>query len=370
MRILYVVGARPNFMKVAPVLKAVKARGFAEQTLVHTGQHYDAAMSDVFFRDLQMPAPDVHLGIGSGTQAEQTGRTMIALEKVISDVRPDLVVVAGDVNSTMAASIVAAKAVIPIAHIEAGLRSNDPAMPEEINRLVTDRLSELLLTPSPDGDENLLAEGVPAKKIVRVGNVMIDSLRAAMPAAERSDALSRLGLERGRFILTTLHRPSNVDDPKTLGELIDALGELSKDLPVLFPIHPRTQQRIKDSADLSGRLERAPGMRLVAPMGYIDFLALMAAAAVVLTDSGGIQEETTALQVPCLTLRENTERPVTVTEGTNVLLGRDPRRIVAAARAVLSGERKQGRVPALWDGHAAERIADAFAAWATERDLR
>jgi UDP-N-acetylglucosamine 2-epimerase (non-hydrolysing) len=365
-RLLYVVGARPNFMKVAPVLKAVAARGFAEQVLVHTGQHYDAAMSDVFFRDLGMPAPDVFLGVGSGTQAEQTGRVMLAFEPVVAERRPDLVVVAGDVNSTMAAAIVAAKAVVPVAHIEAGLRSFDPGMPEEVNRIVTDRLSELLLTPSPDGDENLRREGVPAERIVRVGNAMIDSLVAARPLARARPVLAELGLAPRGYVLVTLHRPSNVDEPATLAALLGALGEVARRLPVIFPVHPRTRARIGAAPELAA-LAAAPGLRLLEPQGYLDFLALLDGARLALTDSGGVQEETTALGVPCLTLRENTERPITISEGTNQLIGRDPRRIVAAASAVLDGDVRPGRVPALWDGRAGERIADAFAAWAARR---
>jgi UDP-N-acetylglucosamine 2-epimerase (non-hydrolysing) len=362
-KILHVVGARPNFMKIAPVMRAVAAKGFAEQRLVHTGQHYDEKMSEVFFRDLALPAPDVHLGVGSGTHAEQTARVMTALEPVLASERPDLVVVAGDVNSTLAAAVVAAKAVIPVAHVEAGLRSFDRTMPEETNRIVTDRLSDLLLTPSADADENLRREGAPEESIARVGNVMIDSLQAALQAAQRSDALSRHGLQRGAFALITMHRPSNVDEPAMLERLLGALAELARDLPVLFPVHPRTRERIA-AAGL-----RADGVLLCDPEGYVDFLALMAAARLVLTDSGGIQEETTVLGVPCLTLRENTERPITVEQGTNVLVGRGPARIGAEARKILRGEGKRGRIPDLWDGQAAARAAEAIRAWAARRGV-
>jgi UDP-N-acetylglucosamine 2-epimerase (non-hydrolysing) len=314
-----------------------------------------------------MPRPDLHLAVGSGTHAEQTGRIMLGLEGILAERGPELVVVAGDVNSTMAAAIVAAKAGIPVAHIEAGLRSFDWTMPEEINRVVTDRLAEILLTPSQDADENLLKEGVQSARIVRVGNVMIDSLRLARPLADRSGIHAALAVERGRYALTTLHRPANVDDPAMLGRLLRALGQVSRQLPVIFPLHPRTRARIAASPELAGLLVEDAHLRVSEPIGYVDFLALMAHARLVLTDSGGIQEETTALGVPCLTLRENTERPITVTEGTNTLVGRDPERIGHAVADALSGESKRGRIPALWDGHAAERIVDAFQAWRARR---
>jgi UDP-N-acetylglucosamine 2-epimerase (non-hydrolysing) len=368
MRLIHVVGARPNFMKIAPVMRAFSGRPGVEQLLVHTGQHYDPAMSDVFFRDLDLPRPDLYLGIGSGSHAEQTGKVMVALEPVFAERRPDLVLVAGDVNSTLAAAIVAAKAVIPVAHIEAGLRSNDWTMPEEVNRVLVDRISALCLTPSPDGDENLRSEGVPEERIVRVGNVMIDSLRRALPVSERlsPELLGRLGLEKGRYAVCTLHRPANVDDPEVLGRLVEALLRVSRELPVLFPIHPRTLKKLQGSA-LGERITRHGGLLLVEPAPYFEFQAMLMNAKLVLTDSGGIQEETTAMGVPCLTLRENTERPVTVTEGTNLLVGRDPARIWPEVQKILLGRSKAGRIPALWDGEAAGRVVAAVEAFLARR---
>ncbi|HEY6908224.1 MAG TPA: UDP-N-acetylglucosamine 2-epimerase (non-hydrolyzing) [Myxococcales bacterium] len=351
MKILHVVGARPNFMKVAPILAQLRRREGVEQILVHTGQHYDAKMSDVFFRDLGMPDPDVHLGVGSGSHAQQTAKVMIEIEPVLAREKPDVVVVAGDVNSTIAVALVAAKMGLPIAHVEAGLRSRDWSMPEEVNRVLTDRLSALLFTPSRDGDENLRAEGIESSRVHFVGNVMIDSLAAALPRAKESRIHQRLELARKGYALATLHRPANVDDPAALRGLLSALAEVAAQLPVVFPIHPRTRSRLPAGFD-------APGLKLVEPLGYLDFLALTAEARLVMTDSGGIQEETTALGVPCLTLRENTERPVTVEVGTNQLVGTDPRRAVAAAREVLAGRGRKGGIPELWDGRAAGRIAD------------
>jgi UDP-N-acetylglucosamine 2-epimerase (non-hydrolysing) len=352
-KILHVVGARPNFMKVAPVLAQLKKRPRVEQMLVHTGQHYDARMSDVFFQDLGMPDPDVHLGVGSGTHAQQTAKVMIEIEPVLARERPDVVLVAGDVNSTVAVALVAAKMGLAVAHVEAGLRSRDWSMPEEINRVLTDRLSDLLFTPSPDGDANLIAEGIERSRIHFVGNVMIDSLLAALPRARESRIHQRLELSRKGYALATLHRPANVDDPRALSRLLSALAEVAAQLPVVFPIHPRTRARLPEGFE-------AAGLKLVEPLGYLDFLALTADARLVMTDSGGIQEETTALGVPCLTLRENTERPVTVEAGTNQLVGTDPAKAVAAAREVLGGRARQGRIPEKWDGHAAERVAEVL----------
>jgi UDP-N-acetylglucosamine 2-epimerase (non-hydrolysing) len=363
MKVLHVVGARPNFMKVAPVLAALRKIAGVEQVLVHTGQHYDARMSEVFFQDLGMPDPDVHLGVGSGSHAQQTARVMAAVEPVLSQHRPDVVVVAGDVNSTLAAALVASKLLLPVAHVEAGLRSRDFTMPEEVNRVLTDRLSTLLFTPSRDGDHNLMIEGIDPARIHFVGNAMIDSLRAALPRAEERRACEALGLPRRGYALATLHRPANVDDPAVLARLLAALGEVASWLPVVLPVHPRTRARIEAAPALQARVRGAPQLRLIEPQGYLDFLSLTAHARLVLTDSGGLQEETTALSVPCLTLRENTERPVTVTEGTNVLVGRDPGLIVAAAAAILEGRGKQGQLPELWDGRAAERIADVLVQW-------
>jgi UDP-N-acetylglucosamine 2-epimerase (non-hydrolysing) len=352
-KILHVVGARPNFMKVAPILAQLRKRPGVQQVLVHTGQHYDAKMSDVFFRDLGMPDPDVHLGVGSGSHAQQTGRVMMEIEPVLLRERPDVVVVAGDVNSTVAVALVAAKMGLAIAHVEAGLRSGDWTMPEEINRVLTDRLSDLLFTPSRDGDENLRREGIDPSRVHFVGNVMIDSLYAALPRARESRVHERLELSRGGYALATLHRPANVDDPGALARLLSALAEVAAQLPVVFPIHPRTRARVPAGFE-------ARGLRLIEPLGYLDFLALVAEAKLVMTDSGGIQEETTALGVPCLTLRENTERPVTVEVGTNQLVGTDPARAVAAAREVLAGTSRRGAIPELWDGRAAERVAEVL----------
>lgn len=355
--VVHIVGARPNFMKVAPIWKAIAARGRLSQRLIHTGQHYDVKMSDVFFADLGLPEPDVHLGVGSGSHAEQTGKVMVELEKVFVAQRPDLVSVVGDVNSTMAAALVAAKAVLPLSHVEAGLRSGDRAMPEEVNRVVTDRLADLLLTPSSDADRNLLAEGVDPSRIHLVGNVMIDSLLSSLARAEKLPTLSQHGLVPKGYAVCTLHRPSNVDDPKVFAGLLEALCFVAERVPLVFPVHPRTRKLMTEHH----LLERPPkGLRLVEPMGYLEFLALTSKAALVVTDSGGLQEETTALGVPCLTVRENTERPVTVTEGTNLVVGTDPSRIREEATRALDGHGKAGRVPDKWDGRAAERIAQVY----------
>lgn len=361
-KILHVVGARPNFMKIAPVMRAVERAGFAEQKLVHTGQHYDVSMSDVFFSDLGMPVPDVHLGVGSGSHAEQTAKVLIGFERVCLDERPDLVVVAGDVNSTMACAIDCAKLRIPCAHVEAGLRSFDLKMPEEVNRIVTDRLCEVLLTPSPDADENLRREGTEASRIFRVGNVMIDTLLEHLEKARATRSPEKLGVERGRYGVVTLHRPSNVDDPGVLGNILDALGEIQRELPLVFPLHPRTRQRIEDSG-LASRVAALPRLRVCEPLGYLEFLGLTSQARIVLTDSGGLQEETTALGIPCLTLRENTERPITVAQGTNTIVGVEPHRIVSAAREALGSVAPRSRVPELWDGRASERVAAILATW-------
>lgn len=349
--LMHVVGARPNFMKAAPVIAAVAARPGAAQLLVHTGQHYDANMSEIFFEQLGLPRPDINLEIGSGTHAAQTAQVMQRFEEVALAHRPDMVVVYGDVNSTVAATLVAAKLAIPVAHVEAGLRSFDRTMPEEINRLVTDQIADLLFTPSEDGDANLLREGVDPGRIYRVGNVMIDTLVRLLPAAMRAWDVAPYRRAVGeRYALVTLHRPSNVDDPGTLAAIVDALAAISRELPVVFPVHPRTRARLKN-------LPAAEGLRLLEPLGYLDFLALQHHAAVVITDSGGIQEETTFLGVPCLTVRENTERPITVTLGTNTLVGRDMARLHDEVARVLSGAAPRGVCPPLWDGRAGERIA-------------
>jgi len=358
-KIIHVVGARPNFMKIAPVMRAVAGAGFADQKLVHTGQHYDVAMSDVFFTDLGMPVPDIHLGVGSGSHAEQTARVLVGFEKVCLEEKPDLVVVAGDVNSTLACAIDCAKLRIPCAHVEAGLRSFDLDMPEEVNRIVTDRLCEILLTPSPDGDENLRREGTDPSRIFRVGNVMIDTLLQLLPKARATGSPARLGVEPGHYAVLTLHRPSNVDDRQVLGGLLDVLCAIQRELPVVFPVHPRTRKRLEEF----GFGPKSATLHLCDPLGYLDFLGLTSQARLVLTDSGGLQEETTALGIPCLTLRENTERPITVDEGTNVLVGVDPARILKAAQGALAGSGKTGRIPALWDGKASERIAEVLRVW-------
>jgi len=350
-RIVCVVGARPNFVKIKPVLDALEERG-ADTVLVHTGQHYDAAMSDVFFGDLGIRAPDHTLAAGSGTHAEQTGVVMVGFEALLAKLAADAVVVVGDVNSTLACALVAAKAVVPVAHVESGLRSHDWAMPEEINRILTDRLTHWLLAPSPDAVENLMAEGVSPGRIHLIGNVMVDTLLANVDRARSRPVLAYLGVAAGDFGLVTLHRPATVDQPSVLGPLMKALSSLASDVPLVFPVHPRTRDRL-DTGDLPASL------LLVEPLGYLDFLGLEDAAGIVLTDSGGVQEETTVLGTPCLTLRENTERPITVTEGTNRLVGTDPQRVLEAARQVLAAP-PPPRCPALWDGHAGPRAAEAI----------
>jgi UDP-N-acetylglucosamine 2-epimerase (non-hydrolysing) len=352
--ILHVVGARPNYMKVAPVHRALA--GSARQTIVHTGQHYDVLMSDIFFRQLDLPDPDINLEVGSGTHAVQTGQIMIRLEPILLEQRPDFVVVYGDVNSTVAATLVCSKTLIPVAHVEAGLRSRDRSMPEEINRLVTDALADLLFTPSVDGNENLAAEGVAGTKVHLVGNVMIDSLIRLLPMTEPDRVCQQLGVT-APFALVTLHRPSNVDDPDTLRALLDTLSQIANRIAVVFPMHPRTRVRVADIG-----FTPPDRLMLVDPLGYLEFLALQQRASVVITDSGGIQEETTFLGVPCITVRNTTERPVTLTLGSNVLVGGDMKRLCSEVDLVLSGQRPRGSVPPLWDGHAGSRIARILAA--------
>jgi UDP-N-acetylglucosamine 2-epimerase (non-hydrolysing) len=364
MRALVVAGARPNFMKVAPILRALKAAGH-EGVLVHTGQHYDARMSDAFFRDLELPEPDYHLGVGSGTHAQQTARVMEAFEPVLEEVRPDWLVVVGDVNSTLACALVASKHGEDLgcrtAHVEAGLRSNDWRMPEEVNRVLTDRLSDLLLTPSRDALPNLRAEGIPEERIHFVGNVMIDTLFHQLPSAREVDEPGRLELERGGYVVSTLHRPSNVDDPERLRVLLTALSRLSLRLPVVLPLHPRTVKNV----EAFGLSELLRPLRVLEPLGYREMLSLTDGAALVMTDSGGLQEETTALGVPCVTLREQTERPITITEGTNQLVSWPPSVesvLTAADEALASPRLAPGeKHPEGWDGHAAERIVTLLA---------
>ena len=358
MHILHVVGARPNLVKAAPLLKALTGYDDITQTLVHTGQHYDANMSDVFFQQLRMPEPDVNLGVGSGSQAQQTATVMQRFEPVVLEHKPDLVLVYGDVNSTMAATVVCAKLLIPVGHVEAGLRSFDRTMPEEINRLLTDQVASLLFTPSTDADENLLREGVAKEKIAFVGNVMIDSLVQLLPLADSSSILADLDLQPQHYGLVTLHRPSNVDDPAMLAAIIEALNNISRDVALLFPVHPRTRKQL----ELFDIVRPAAKVRLIDPLSYLPFLALQRSAALVITDSGGVQEETTYLGIPCLTVRENTERPVTVAIGTNTLVGRDMPQLQTHAAHILSGKGKQSQVPPLWDGHTSERIAQVIRA--------
>jgi UDP-N-acetylglucosamine 2-epimerase (non-hydrolysing) len=359
-KVISVVGARPNFMKVAPIVEAMRRRASEFAPLVvHTGQHYDARMSEAFFRDLELPAPDVHLGVGSGTHAAQTAAVLERFEPVVLSEQPDWVVVVGDVNSTLACALCCAKLGVKVAHVEAGLRSRDRTMPEEINRLLTDQLSDLLLTPSPDAEENLLAENIPRARIRFVGNVMIDSLYAQMERAGRSRIREELGFGRGTdYAVATLHRPSNVDARAPLERVLDALERIGARLPVVLPAHPRTRGRLEEFGLLERVAALAPRVRLVEPLGYLDFLRLYSGAKLVLTDSGGIQEETTALDIPCLTLRENTERPITVTHGTNRLVGTDTERITAAAFDALDHPRESR--PPLWDGQAADRILNAL----------
>lgn len=363
-KILLVVGARPNFMKMAPLyFEMVKAGGLSP-SIVHTGQHYDYAMSQAFFEDLELPQPDHFLGAGSGSHAEQTARIMVEFEKVVLARRPDLVVVFGDVNSTVACSLTARKLLVPVAHVEAGLRSFDETMPEEINRRVTDTLSDLLFTPSSDGDENLIREGVPQHKIHRVGNIMIDSLVTILGKIDQDhqDRIVRqFGVEKGRYVLVTLHRPSNVDERTGLEPILGYLKQLSTQAPVVFPIHPRTRKNIEA---LGIDASSVDGLRMVEPVRYREFIVLEKNARFILTDSGGIQEETTYLGLPCLTLRPNTERPITISEGTNELV--DVTNVEEHAARILSGRWKKGKVPSLWDGRTAERITKVVVDYAAD----
>jgi UDP-N-acetylglucosamine 2-epimerase (non-hydrolysing) len=357
MRILSVVGARPNFMKLAPLDRALAGRDEFEHVVVHTGQHYDRNMSDSFFDDLGIPDPHHNMGVGSGSHAWQTGAIMQAFEPVCLDVKPDVVLVYGDINSTVAAALVAAKLGIKVGHVEAGLRSRDWGMPEEINRVVTDRLSDILLTPSPDGNENLNAEGVPAERIHFVGNIMIDSLVYALPRARELNAAAERGLTDGHYTVVTLHRPSNVDDPASLTDLLGALSELACKSPVVFPVHPRTRERL----DAAGwRPQELADLRLIDPVGYLEMLSLVSSAGMVITDSGGLQEETSYLGVPCITVRPNTERPITCTEGTNQLVPPNGSAILEAAERAPERRMEGGAKIDKWDGRTAERIVEAL----------
>jgi len=395
---ILVGGARPNFMKIAPLIRAIRAHNNQNRTkispfLVHTGQHYDANMSDSFFKDLNLPKPDIYLGVGSGTHAEQTGKVLIEFEKILFKEQPDLVIVVGDVNSTLACALAAVKLHIPVAHVEAGLRSFDRRMPEEINRILTDAVSDYLFTPSPEADKNLLREGIPKEKIFPVGDIMVDSLLFSLKEAKKTNILEQLALRQKspkepslrpttEYCLLTLHRPSNVDQKKSLTRIVQGLLTVSASLPLLFPVHPRTRKQIKkfgmepffefhtsphlDSGDYYNGSFLKAKVHCFDPFGYLEFLNLMAHAKVVLTDSGGIQEETTVLGIPCITLRDTTERPITLTQGTNVLVADDPQKIVREVARVLDGNVRKVACPPSWDGHTAERIVQILVTKSTK----
>ena len=360
-KVINVVGARPNFMKVAPIVEAMKRREHEFSPLiVHTGQHYDPTMSDAFFRDLDLPKPDSYLDVGSASHAAQTAAVMDRFEPVVLREKPDWVLVVGDVNSTLACALVCAKLGVKVGHVEAGLRSRDRSMPEEINRVLTDQIADLLFTPSEDADKNLLAEGIPAERIRLVGNIMIDSLFQHLARAKESTIKQDLGLGDRDYAVLTLHRPTNVDERETFSRILDALEEIGQSLPIVFPVHPRTRKTIGELG-LSERVNGSSSLRLIEPLGYLDFLGLYSRARLVMTDSGGLQEETTVLGIPCLTLRENTERPITVEMGTNTVVGTNREKITTAAFAALNGSiTSDRRVPPLWDGHTADRILDAL----------
>ncbi len=354
--VILVVGARPNFMKIAPLYEELKKRNVA-QILLHTGQHYDENMSQVFFDDLGMPKPDVYLGVGSGSHARQTANVMVEFEDICLKNNPSMTVVVGDVNSTVACALVSAKLWIPCAHIESGLRSFDRKMPEEINRIITDSIADILFTPSPDADENLRKEGISESRIKRVGNIMIDSLMKNIERSRESTVHKELEILNKEYAVLTLHRPSNVDEKETFVRILSALESVGKEIPIVFPMHPRTKNRI-DEFGLNGRISNIPNIVLTGPAGYLDFVALIAGSSMVLTDSGGLQEETTALGIPCLTLRENTERPITVHQGTNKIVGSNTESIISGVEEILSGRKESGQIPELWDGMTAIRIAD------------
>lgn len=359
MKILNVVGARPNFMKIAPLMAQYSQRQGVQAVLVHTGQHYDQAMSRLFFSELGIPQPDVNLEVGSGSHAAQTAEIMKRFEPVLVTHQPDVVVVVGDVNSTIACGLVATKLGIKLAHVEAGLRSFDRCMPEEINRVLTDAISDVLFCTEQSGVDNLLAEGIAPNKVHLVGNVMIDTLLSNKAKAQNSTILDRLGLADEKYAVLTLHRPANVDASEVFRRILDAVDRILEEMPVIFPVHPRTRQNLYSGA-AGARVAKMAGLRLTEPLGYLDFLRVMSSATVVLTDSGGIQEETTILKVPCLTLRDNTERPATVTHGSNRIVGRDPQKIVAAYEDVVNQNGRKFLTPPLWDGQAARRIVDVL----------
>ncbi len=358
-KVALVVGARPNFMKAAPLMKELLQHSDTLQPwLVHTGQHYDRALSQLFFDELGIPEPDLYLGVGSGTHAEQTAKIMMSLEQPLIDEAPDLVVVFGDINSTLAAAVVAKKLNMKLAHVEAGLRSFDETMPEEINRIVTDRLADYLFVSEQSGLDNLASEGTPAERVFYTGNIMIDSLVGNLAVAGDNDILTRLGLSSGEYIAMTMHRPSNVDDRSSLVALMDCIGEISHRLPIVFPCHPRTRKRFEEFG--LGAEGNSRQVNLIDPVGYLEFLKLQSEARLVLTDSGGIQEETTLMKVPCITMRENTERPITVTLGTNCVAGRSKEKILKVTGQIINGKNKKGRIPPLWDGKASKRIIDVI----------
>jgi len=360
--ILLVVGARPNFMKVAPLLHELLEHPHVFRTrLIHTGQHYDAEMSEVFFQELALPRPNKFLGVGSGSHDEQTAKVMLAFGQVCLEERPDLVVVVGDVNSTMACAITAKKLCIPVAHIEAGLRSRDRTMPEEINRVVTDAISDFLFTPSRDADQNLLREGIPPQRIYFVGNMMIDCLLAQLPKTENRDTLRQFGVDAGNYATLTLHRPSNVDDPEVFSGIVRVMLELSRELPIVWPVHPRSRKMLGQlGLTRCESVKHSRGLKLTDPLGYLDMLTLNRRARLMLTDSGGLQEEATVLGVPCVTLRQNTERPVTVEVGANQVVGNHPAGIRFAVHSLLNGGERQIRVPELWDGKTAARVVNVL----------
>jgi len=354
-KIANVVGARPNFMKVAPLVDEMKTHEDIEPILVHTGQHYDQTMSKLFFDDLGLPKPDIYLGVGSAGHGAQTGKIMLEFERVLQENKPDVVIVVGDVNSTIACGLVAVKMGVRLAHVEAGLRSHDRTMPEEINRVLTDQISDYLFITERQAHRNLQREGIDQEKIFFTGNVMIDSLLKHRERAEQSHILPALDVAPKRYGLVTLHRPSNVDQHENLAKILEALITVQQQLPLIFPVHPRTRKMLQ-AFGLEEKVQAAANLKLIAPLGYLDFLKLMAHAKFVLTDSGGIQEETTVLGAPCMTLRENTERPITVEAGTNIVIGNSAGRIVEESNRILAGHGKKGALPELWDGHAAERI--------------
>ena len=355
MKIINVVGARPNFMKIAPVIDEMRKHPKLKPILVHTGQHYNKEMSKLFFDDLKLPSPDIYLGVGSASHAMQTAKIMVEFEKILLKEKPDLVIVVGDVNSTIACALTAVKLFVPVAHVEAGLRSFDRDMPEEINRILTDAISDYLFTTCRNANDNLLKEGISKKKIHFVGNVMIDALLKHINKASQSNILDKLDLIPKSYAALTLHRPSNVDDKKVFVEILTAIEEIQKKIKIMLPIHPRTKKKIAEFK-LENRIKKMKNFKIIEALGYLDFVKLMANSKFVLTDSGGIQEETTILKIPCITLRNTTERPITVTKGTNIIVGSDKEKIIKESLKILTGKKKQGKNPELWDGRAAERI--------------